>query len=161
MTTALATGHYVLVAQRCTVRLTARGFGLLVRGAFTVRAGEVHVDDTGSTVTTVLDAASFHTGNPRRDRDVVSDRFLAVNRFPDIAVTGRWDGSAAPMRAEVTVRDVTAPVEVEIVEVDRTPGGAVARARARLDRRAFPVGSRWGPVGRRVDVELTITLLGS
>lgn len=157
--TALATGRYTLVAQRCGVRFTARGFGLPVRGAFSVRVGEVRIDTDGATVTAVLDAASFHTRSARRDRDIRSARFLDVERFPDIAVTGRWTGPGTPFCTSVTVKEVTAPVEVEIADVERSSHRVVVRARARIDRRAFGVGPVRGPVGRWIDVELEIVLV--
>jgi polyisoprenoid-binding protein YceI len=157
--TALATGRYTLVAQRCAVRFTARGFGLPVRGAFSVRTGEVRIDGDGATVTAVLDAASFRTRSARRDRDVRSARFLDVERFPDIAVTGRWAGPASPLLTSVTVKDVAAPVDVAIADVERSAHRVVVRASARVDRRAFGVGPVHGPVGRWVDLELEIVLV--
>jgi polyisoprenoid-binding protein YceI len=157
--TALATGRYTLVAQRCAVRFTARGFGLPVRGAFSVRSGEVRSDTDGTTVTAVLDAASFHTRSARRDRDVRSARFLDVERFPNIVVTGRWAGPGAPLPASVTVKDVAAPVDVAIDDVERSAHRVVVRASARIDRRAFGVGPVHGPVGRWIDIELEIVLV--
>lgn len=157
-TPTLTIGRYSLVARRCTVRFTARGFGFPVRGELTVRSGEVCIDEATTTLTAVLDAASFRTSSARRDRDVVSPRFLDVERFPDIVLTGRWDGSPTPLQARLTVKDVAAPVEIEVVGVDRTPGDATVRARARVDRRAFPVGPARGPVGRWLDVELEVVL---
>lgn len=159
MTTALATGHYTLVAQRCTVVFTARGLGFRVPGAMTVRSGEVRVGDTGTGVTAVLDPASFRTSSARRDRDVRSARFLDVERFPEILVSGLWTGPGTPLVATLTVKGVAAPAQIEIVGVDRTRGGASVAARARIDRRAYPVGPARGPIGRWVDVELRMMLL--
>ncbi|WP_298797783.1 YceI family protein [Pseudonocardia sp. 73-21] len=161
----LATGRYMLVAQRCTVGFTARSLGLAVPGAMSVRSGEVVVDGTGATVAAVLDAASFRTRSARRDRDVRGPRFLDAGEHPDIVVTGRWDGPGTPVHGELTVRGVAAPVEIAVVEIAvldvLTEGNATTvRARARVDRRAFPVGPRSGPIGRWVDVELEIPLVG-
>lgn len=159
--TALAAGRHTLVAQRCTVRFVARGLGLAVPGEISVHSGEVEVDDTGAVVSAVLNAASFRTRSARRDRDVRSPRFLDVERMPRILVSGRWDGPGTPLHAGLTVKEVTAPVEIVIVDVDRTSGGAVVHARGRVDRRAYPVGPVRGPIGRWVDVEMRIVLLPS
>ncbi|MGQ0573829.1 MAG: YceI family protein [Pseudonocardia sp.] len=158
MTTALAVGRYALAPQRCAVRFTARGFGLRVPGEMSVRSGEVRVDGAGAVVTAVLDAASFRTRTPRRDRDVRSAGFLDVEQHPDILLSGRWDGPGTALRATLTVKGVAAPVDIEIVDVARSPHGARAAARARVDRRAFPVGPVRGPVGRWIDVELDLEL---
>lgn len=157
---ALATGRYTLVAQRCTVRFTARSLGLAVPGELSVRFGEVTIDDAGGVITAVLDAASFRTRNARRDRDVRAPTFLDVEQHPDIVFTARWAGPGTPVRGHLTVRDVVAEQDVEIVGIDREPRGSTVRARARVDRRAFPVGPARGPIGRYLDVELEIVLLG-
>jgi polyisoprenoid-binding protein YceI len=159
VTAALAAGQYTLAPQRCIVRFTARGFGLRVPGEMSVRSGEVRVDGASAVVTAVLDAASFRTRSARRDRDVRSARFLDTDQHPDILLTGRWDGPGTALRATLTVKGVAAPVDIEVVDVQRSPHGARAAARARLDRRAFPVGPVRGPVGRWVDVELDVALL--
>lgn len=158
--TALATGRYALVAQRCSVGFTARGLGLAVPGAMSVRSGHVEVDDAGATLHAVLDAASFRTRNARRDRDVRSPRFLDTREHPDILVTGRWDGPGTPVRGTLTVRGVTAPLEITVLDVVAAGAGITVHARARVDRCAFPVGPRGGPIGRWLDVELEIPLLG-
>ncbi len=152
----LTAGRYGLVTQRCTVRFVARSLGFGVPGELSVRAGEVVVDGAGTTVTAVLDAASFRTRSARRDRDVRGPRFLDAGHHPDIVFTGRWDGPGTPLAGELTVRGVTAPVQVEIVE---TGPGPTVRARARVDRRAYPVGPARGPIGRWVEVDLEIPML--
>lgn len=158
--TALATGRYTLVAQRCTVGFTARSLGLAVPGAMSVRSGEVVVDGTGATLDAVLDSASFRTRSARRDRDVRGPRFLDSDEHPDIVVTGRWDGPGTAVHGSLTVRGVTAPVEIAVLDVVTEGNATTVRARARVDRRAFPVGPRSGPIGRWVDVELEIPLGG-
>ncbi len=152
----LTAGRHALVAQHCRVRFVARSLGLPVRGELTVRSGEVVVDASGTAVTATLDAASFRTRSSRRDRDVRGTRFLDADRHPDIVFTGRWDGPGAPLVGELTVTGVSAPVQLEVVEVG--PGPTV-RARGRIDRRPYPVGPARGPVGRWVDVELVVPIL--
>jgi polyisoprenoid-binding protein YceI len=160
--TTIATGRYALVPTRCTVRFTARGFGLPVPGALSVRSGEVTIDDEGATVTAVLDAATFRTRNARRDRDVRSRRFLDVERHPDILFTGQWAGPGSPLRGFLGVRSVAVPIDVEIGPLEAGARGVTVRGSARVDRRAFSVGPGGpGPIGRWVDVELEIALLPS
>ena len=68
--------------SRVTFR-TRHLFGLApVRGSFAVRAGTVDVTEplTGSRIYTEFEAASFRTGNPLRDAQVRSARFLAAAR---------------------------------------------------------------------------------
>lgn len=154
----LATGHYVLAPSRCAVRFIARGFGMRVPGEFDIRTGEVTIDPSGASVTAVLDAGSFRTGNARRDRDVLSARFLDTEHHPDISFAGRWDGPGTSLVGDLTVKGVSAAVSLDVGDVDSTGRVATVRARTRVDRRVFAVGPRFGPVGRWVDVELEIGL---
>ncbi|HXV92317.1 MAG TPA: YceI family protein [Pseudonocardia sp.] len=150
-----AVGRYALVTEDCAVRFTARSLGLPVRGELSLRSGHVQVGDAGATVTAVLDAGSFRTRSARRDRDVRSPRFLDAARCPDMVFTGRWDGPGTPLAGDLAVKGVTGHVALDVTIEDGF-GGPVVRARGRVDRRAFPVGPRRGPIGRWVDVELEV-----
>lgn len=96
-----------------TVRFRTRHlFGLApVRGEFAIRTGIVDVAEplAASRICVEIDAASFRTGNPQRDRNVRSGRFLDAGRHPVMtfvsecieatAVTGRRRGSTGPTSA--------------------------------------------------------------
>ena len=80
-------GHYRIDPSQTTVRFSTRHlFGLgAVTGTVKVREADFRVTEPlSATVHAVLDAASFETGNPRRDRDVRSARYLDVTAYPDI-----------------------------------------------------------------------------
>jgi polyisoprenoid-binding protein YceI len=60
-----------------------------VSGTVAVRAGTVDVVRPAlGQVTAQVDAGSFETGNPRRDRDVRGPRYLASVNHPTIAFQG-------------------------------------------------------------------------
>lgn len=155
----LAPGRHVLVPSRCTVRFMVRAFGLPVRGTIDVRSGEVRTDVAGADVSATLDAAGFRTLSSRRDRDVRSARFLDTEHHSDILFTGRWAGPGSRVVGRLTVKGVSAPLDLEIVTVVTTARGTAVRARAQVDRRAFPVGPRSGPIGRRLDVEVEVAMV--
>ena len=78
-----AVGTYQLDPAASTVKFATRHLlGLAaVMGTFRLISGQVTIADplTSSTASAVIDAASFATGNPRRDQDVKSARLLHVN----------------------------------------------------------------------------------
>jgi polyisoprenoid-binding protein YceI len=111
-----------------------------------------------ATVTATISAASFSTDNPRRDNDIRSPRFLHAGKYPEVSYRagalsqdhGRW-----ALAGELTVRDVTRPVTLEIDTVERTGQGFRAHATTRIDRVAFGLTTAQWMGGRIFDIELT------
>jgi polyisoprenoid-binding protein YceI len=73
-------GHYDIDPRRSRVTFaTHHLFGLgRVKGSFAIRAGTADVAEpiAASAIHAEIDAASFRTKNPSRDRSVLSPRFL-------------------------------------------------------------------------------------
>jgi polyisoprenoid-binding protein YceI len=144
---------------RSTVRFCAThvlGLGP-VEGTLAVVEGEVDVERR--TAWAVLDATSFSTGKPRRDKDVKDRRFLDVVRFPTIrfdstALTG--DDGRRRLAGTLTVRDVTGPVTLDVVTARPIDGGHVVRATGVIDRRAFGVTAGRGLIGPRLTVTIDV-----
>ncbi|MET7328499.1 YceI family protein [Nonomuraea sp. NPDC005650] len=161
----IAPGRYRIDPRTASVRFTIKEFfGLnTVRGTLAVREGEITVaeDPARSAVHVAVDAASLTTGRPRRDRDVISRRFLDVARCPELTFASRTiaptgAGSAA-MAGIMTVRGVAQEVRFEVTESRSSGGEWRLVARARIDRTAFGVRAAVPFVDRFVDVEVEIT----
>ncbi|MEV4516889.1 YceI family protein [Dactylosporangium sp. NPDC049525] len=144
---------------RSTVRFCAtHALGLgPVEGTLAVVEGEVDVER--QTAWAVLDATSFSTGNPRRDKDIKDKRFLDVARFPTI----RFDGTAPAggdgqrrVTGTLTVRDVTRPVTLEVVAARPIDGGQIVRATGTIDRRVFGVVAGRGLIRPRLTVTIDV-----
>jgi polyisoprenoid-binding protein YceI len=156
-----AAGRYTLDPVRSSLTLRTRLFGLdSLSITMYIIDGQVDVDPAvpQATVTATISAASFSTDNPRRDNDVRSPRFLDVGTYPEISYRagslsrdrGRWE-----LAGELTVRDVTRPVTLEIDSVQLTGRGFRAHASTRVDRVSFGLTRvRWMG-GRVFDIELT------
>jgi polyisoprenoid-binding protein YceI len=88
-----ATGTYRIDPASSSVSFTTRHmFGLgAVNGTFGVVSGEVTIADpvTASTARAVIDAASFSSGHPQRDKDVKSANLLHVQEHPHIKSSPR------------------------------------------------------------------------
>lgn len=156
-------GRYRIDPTRSTVTFRTRHlFGLGgVTGTFAVRSGEIAVgpSPSGSSVTAVIDAASFRTGHHRRDRDVVSTRFLHVDDNPDIVFEGteprRGDGGWV-LPGHLTVRGQTRPVELTVLALTEAGGELRARATTRVDRFAFGIAAAKGMAARHLDLDITV-----
>jgi polyisoprenoid-binding protein YceI len=159
-------GRFDVDPQGSTVAFTARHlFGLArVQGTIAVRRGGIDVADPvgHSGVHVELDAASFHTGNRRRDRDVRSARFLDTDRYPTVTFRStrlEAAGDAPRLLGTLTVRDVTRPVSLLIQQCTvrpDAPGSVLVRASTRLDRTDLGLTAARGLAGRYLEVSLMI-----
>src|SRR6516162_1498270 len=121
-----AAGTYELDPAASTVSFATRHLlGLApVKGTFRLISGQITITDplTSSAASAVIDAASFATGNPRRDQDVKSARLLHVNDHPQITFRSTelvQDGAAWRLRGQITARGTSAPAELTITEARR------------------------------------------
>jgi polyisoprenoid-binding protein YceI len=120
-----------------------------VRGTFREVRGSVDLDErepTASRAEIVIGTASVDTGFGARDTHLRSDDFFAVERHPDIRVVSTSirakGGNAYVVTADVTIRDVTRPVDFDVEFLGFYPAMDGARragfsARATVDRRAW------------------------
>jgi len=169
------TGAWVFDPSHSSVEFIARHLMVSkVRGGFSSFSGTVTVADpvTDSTVEVVIDAASFSSGDENRDAHVRGEDFLDVERFPKLVFKGsgpRPSGSGWVLPGELTIRDVTRPVElaVEALGVLADPWGnekAALSATTEIDREEF--GVTWNAaletggvlVGNKVRIEIDVQL---
>lgn len=157
-----AAGRYTLDPIRSSVALRTRVFGLHALAA-TMHVGDglidVDADVPHATVNATISAASFSTDNPRRDDDVRSPRFLHAGEHPELryrARTLRREDGTWTLAGELSVRDVTRPITLEIDSVRRQGRGLRAHAATRIDRASFGLTTAMWMGGRTFDVELTV-----
>jgi polyisoprenoid-binding protein YceI len=156
-----AAGRYRLDPLRSQVTLRTRLFGLQrLSATMSITGGHLDIDPAAprATVAAAIDAASFTTDNPRRDDDIRSPRFLHAEKHPEFNFLARslsHDSGRWTLAGELTVRDVTRPVvlDIDCVEVERR--GFRAHATTRVDRAAFGLTTAKWMGGRFFDIELT------
>jgi polyisoprenoid-binding protein YceI len=136
-------------------------FGLgTVHAEFTVNSGELQVSDppSASTVTVSVNAASFTSGNAKRDKDVAAAGLLDVANYPDItfASTGMHEESDHwLLSGSMTAHGTAAPVDITIDRVTPEADGIRVHGQVlHLDRHAFGVTKGKGMVGRYLDLDL-------
>jgi polyisoprenoid-binding protein YceI len=124
-----------------------------VRGSLTLADGQIDFDENDparSRVEARLDAASINTGVPSRDAHLRSADFLETERFPDIGFRSTRIEPAGRGRfriiGELTIRDVTRPVKLDVrmegVVPDRQGGRRAAfSASTTINREDF--GLTW------------------
>ncbi len=156
-------GTYRIDEERCLITVRTRHlFGLgAVRGTFRLRSGEIRLAGQvqDSAVRAAVDAESFHTGNPGRDRTVRSARLLDTAEYPTVTVAstevaesgGRWT-----VRGWLVVRGNSSPVELAIQEARADGPQLTIVATAGIDRYAFGVTAMKGLAARRLSCQLEI-----
>lgn len=119
-TTVPAAGTYQIDPSHSSATFQVRHLGLSkVRGSFERFSGAITIaeDPAASSVEVDLEAASFTTGADDRDGHVKSADFLDVETYPSLRYrsTGvRQDGDGWKVDGELTVRDVTVPVTLDV-----------------------------------------------
>lgn len=158
-----AAGQYQIDPRRTEVRFTTRHwFGLGgVSGSVHLRNAELRIASptSDSTVTAVLDAASFKSGSKKRDKEVCSAKYLDTEMFPDIVFSsslvdqtdGNWVAAGV-----VTAHGVSAPVDLTLDQFTTTiDGGLALHASARVDRYAHGIKAGKGLAGRWLTIDIT------
>jgi len=156
-------GNYRIDPGRSQITFRTRHlFGLgAVRGAFRLNEGEIRVADPAETsaVRATVDAGSFHTGNPDRDRTVRSARLLDTERYPVFTFTsgrlaeadGRWI-----LPGSLIVTGNEHPVDVAIERLATAGPEISVLASADVDRYAFGVTALRGLAARRLSCRIEI-----
>ena len=160
----VAPGSYRLDPERSQVHYSGKHmFGLgTVHATFSVRDGAVRIGEEMRTLSTdvTVDAASFHSDSPKRDRDVRSGGLLDVDHFPSITFASEGiqetpEGWLVPGTVAVHGRSV--PVDLQVDQL--APDGSELRVHGwarRLDRTAFGITGSRGMVGRYLDLEIDV-----
>jgi len=162
-------GKWEIDPSHSPVQFGAKHLGLSkIRGHFSNYSAEIHVGETleESRVQAVIDASSIDTQLDMRDEHLRSPQFLDVARFSEIRFVSTAIEPAEErwlVRGDLTIRDVTKPVALEVVyhgDAD-DPMTQVKRAglSARLEIEREDFGIRLGGpmatlVGKTVEIEI-------
>ena len=160
---ALPTGTWRLDPSTTTITVTATKLGVFkVPAGLTVLSGtiEIGADHQVVSAEVIADAASYSSGNDKRDQHVRGGDFLDTDNHPTITfrttdpITDP-DG-AEPAGGTVTVKGGTSPLAVDIegVAFDAVTGGF--EASAQIDRRTIGLGKLPSMiVGHTVSLEVS------
>ena len=148
---AAATSDWKIDPAHSSAQFAVRHLGIsTVRGAFTKVTGTVRLDDqdvTKSSVDVTIDTDSVDTRVPDRDKDLRSERFFDVTKYPTIAFKSKKVEQAGAGKLKVT-GDLTihGTTKEVILDVDgptpaiKDPWGnqrAAANATTKINRQEF------------------------
>jgi len=150
-----STGTWTLAADQSTITVKAKSmWGLVpVKGRFGEFSGEGLLAAPQSVSGHVdIKAASMRTGIRKRDQHMHSADFFDAVRFPDInvVVTGAdaVDGDTVRLRADLTIKGTTKPVELTTKVTPTGDGGMRLTGHGAVNRQDFGVdGNLIGMVG--------------
>jgi polyisoprenoid-binding protein YceI len=161
-----------IVSTHSQIQFAIRKLGLItVHGAFTRFAGALTLDETEPTRSAVavqIAAASIDTGIPKRDMHLRSPDFFEAERYPILSFRStrveQHDATRGRIVGDLTIRDVTHAValEVEWTGQTSTPAGARAAsfsAHTTISRRDW--GVSWGRrlVGDLVTIDIELAVV--
>ena len=140
-------GVWNIVPNRSVITFKIRNmWGLLnVKGRFTDFSGDGQLTGEGALFGRLdIGAASLNTGIGRRDRHLRSADFFDVERFPEISVVVTAvhpaEGKAADVRANFTIKGITAPLPLPVVITELADGSIQISGETKVDRAQFDLG---------------------
>jgi polyisoprenoid-binding protein YceI len=157
--TAPAPGSYTIDTSASKISFATRHmFGLgAVHGVFPIRSGSVDVADPAgdSRLRVEVEVAGVDSGNPGRDKQVRAKGLLDAGTYPLMVFAGGV-GEGGTLAGNLTVRDVTKPLTLRVLEISAQPGSFTARATATVDRYAFGVTGKKGLAGRMLELTIEV-----
>jgi polyisoprenoid-binding protein YceI len=160
-------GVWNLVPERSTFIFKIKNmWGLVnVKGRFTGVNGDGQITGKGAVFGRLdIQAASLSTGIHRRDEHLRSADFFDVKRFPEISVVVTalepTSGNAADLRANFTIKGVTAPVPLPVRITVLGDGSVRISAKIEVDRAQFGLDwNQFGAVSRTATVSADATFV--
>lgn len=145
----VAAGTWVIDPAHSAVGFAVRALMSRVRGRFTEFSGEIVVGEKAeeSAVTATIDLSSVDTGNEMRDNHLQSKEYFDVEQHPKMtfASTGlRADGENWVLTGDLTIRDVTKAVEIELEFLGFDPTGMQGEPRIGFEGRTTILRSEFG-----------------
>ncbi|OMC54702.1 hypothetical protein A5745_19070 [Mycobacterium sp. IS-2888] len=157
-------GVWNIVPDRSAITFKVKNmWGLLnVKGRFTDFSGDGQLTGKGAVFGRLdIRAASLSTGIKRRDRHLRSADFFDVERFGEISVVvtavhpteGPPKGKAADLRANLTIKGITAPLPLPVTITELEDGSIQISGQTKVDRSEFDLGwNRFGMIGATATV---------
>jgi polyisoprenoid-binding protein YceI len=148
-------GVWNIVPDRSAITFKVKNmWGLLnVKGRFTEFGGDGQLTGKGAVFGRVdIRTASLSTGIGRRDNHLRSADFFDVERFGEISVVVTavepCNGSAADLRANFTIKGITAPLPLPVTITELDDGSIRISGQTKVDRAQFDLGwNKFGMIG--------------
>jgi polyisoprenoid-binding protein YceI len=139
-------GTWEIDPAHTTVSFAVRHLMSRVRGTFSEVSGQIvtRPDPSGSAAEARIAVASVSTGHQLRDDHLRSAEFLDAGRYPSMTFASRAL-RAGRLSGDLTIRDVTRPVDLEVEFLGADPTGLAGEprigfcARTTISRRDFGV----------------------
>lgn len=168
-----AAGTWMIDPAHTSVGFAVRHLMSRIRGTFSEVSGQIVTGPhpARSTVTTTVGVASVRTGSRMRDDHLRSADFFDAARCPVMTFTGAAvhpAGGCWVLAGDLTIRDVTRPVELEVDFLGTDPAGLQGEtrigfaARGTISRRDFGVTFGLAAdgtkiiIGDRVDITIDV-----
>lgn len=142
-------GTWTIDPAHSTVGFSVRHLMSRVRGRFTEFTGTVVVGEEpeSCTVTATIELSSVTTGTDMRDNHLRSKDFFDVEQSPQMTFTStgvRPAGDSWVLTGDLTIRDVTKAVEIELEFLGFDPTGMQGEPRIGFEGRTSITRSDYG-----------------
>lgn len=145
----VAAGTWVIDPAHSWVGFSVRHLMSKVRGRFTEFSGEIAVGATAETssANVTIELSSVSTGNEMRDNHLRTKDFFDIEQTPKMtfASTGvRAAGDKWVLTGDLTIRDITKAVEIDLEFLGVDPTGTQGEQRVGFEGRTSITRSEFG-----------------
>ncbi|MEZ4825887.1 MAG: YceI family protein [Bacteroidia bacterium] len=154
-----AVSAWKINAQGSSVVFSIKNAGLNTEGSFTGLQGSISFDPQNpgaGKITASVDAASINTGISMRDKDLRSDEYLDVEKYPRISFTStsiEKTGEGYKVTGNFKVKDVTRSVAIPF-----TFEKQVFKGKFSVNRLDYGVGKKSWVMGDEVKISFEIAV---
>jgi polyisoprenoid-binding protein YceI len=167
-------GTWHLDGPHSAAQFSVRHLGIsTVRGTFTKVSGEVNYspsDVSKSSLSVTIDASSADTRVEMRDKDIRSEHFLDVAKYPTITFKSKSIQEVGPGKLKIvgdlTIHGVTKEVTLDVdgpsapIKNPMGPGQRMgASAATKINRQDFGMTNMSGMVGDEVNIQIDVELV--
>lgn len=164
-----AAGTWVIDPSHTSVGFAVRHLMSRIRGTFDEVSGQIitGTHPCQSTVTATIGMSSVSTGNKMRDDHLRSADFFDAGRYPAMTFSStavRPRGDAWVLAGDLTIRDITRPVELQVCFLGTDPAGLKGETRigfsahGTISRRLFGITFGLATDGTKVIVGDTVDI---
>jgi polyisoprenoid-binding protein YceI len=157
--------NYTPVDSASKIHFVIKNFGINTGGDFhNLKGNIVFLPESLSTAkfNVTVDASTIDTDNEMRDKNLTSDEYFDVTKFPRIKIvstkiekTNKTDAGYYFFTGTLTIKGITKPISFPFQAV-KTSNGFLFTGNFQIDRAEFGVGEKNMVLSNNVNVSLSV-----
>jgi polyisoprenoid-binding protein YceI len=148
-----------LQSEKSSVSFNIKNFGRKVDGTFAGMSADISFDEKNpakSKIDASIKVGTINTGNKKRDKDLMSEKYFDEGKYPTIDFKSRSvskTGDAYIAKGDLTMKGITKEIDIPFRFENMGDHGEF-KGTLSLNRRDFQVGGKSKVLGDHVDIQI-------